>query len=494
MHSYTVFAFKSPKSILIFPAIRVDLSVGSSLAVTTPVPQSFTFYLSFAETSLNPSNDVLSGDIITSISFSKKFNFELLLRNSLTPLYDQISHWAEPSRTKVEDWSGLSGPKERMDRFLNWLSEPSQLGRGSEWLLGSVGQDVLWSEYLNWLGSDVVRAEQRTAIVARNGRDGYRRFVEEQNRDDSALRTDKRPRGRVLEIEIHQGIEGPALLWFSRLPSRSIGSFSELARQFMTQFASSRQYRRDPDDLFRVQQLRGEPLREYIQRFNDMKVEIMDCPDVVACNAFKRGLLPGTKIYDYMVGKKPRNLLSKAELHLWKRPSSICNEQRKRDGLDLQKQYEPRQAYGLGRMKLLRSPTPVDKHMGESMMATTHELDPGGDNSQCTWRSCLRLRAQEDRKAYARQHIAEVHVTRQDDLDITFTAKDTEGVLYPHDDVLVVTLEVENYVMKRILVDNGSSTDIIFSSTLEAMRISPKVAEPSRATLVGYDGNESAKG
>ncbi|KAF3455372.1 hypothetical protein FNV43_RR05823 [Rhamnella rubrinervis] len=54
---------------------------------------------------------------------------------------------------------------------------------------------------------------------------------------------------------------------------------------------------------------RNEPLRNYIQRFNDMKVEIMDCPDVVACNAFKRGLLPGTKIYDYMVRKKPRNLL-----------------------------------------------------------------------------------------------------------------------------------------------------------------------------------------
>ncbi|KAF3442295.1 hypothetical protein FNV43_RR16211 [Rhamnella rubrinervis] len=30
---------------------------------------------------------------------------------------------------------------------------------------------------------------------------------------------------------------------------------------------------------------------------------------VTPCNAFKRGLLPGTKIYDYMVRKKPRNLL-----------------------------------------------------------------------------------------------------------------------------------------------------------------------------------------
>ncbi|KAF3449674.1 hypothetical protein FNV43_RR10405 [Rhamnella rubrinervis] len=62
----------------------------------------------------------------------------------------------------------------------------------------------------------------------------------------------------------------------------------------------------DPDDCSWYKEQRNEPLRNYIQRFNDMKVEIMDCPDVVACNAFKRGLLPGTKIYDYMV-QKPRN-------------------------------------------------------------------------------------------------------------------------------------------------------------------------------------------
>ncbi|KAF3446638.1 hypothetical protein FNV43_RR11818 [Rhamnella rubrinervis] len=48
-----------------------------------------------------------------------------------------------------------------------------------------------------------------------------------------------------------------------------------------------------------VVQEEGVP-EDYIQRFNDMKVEIMDCPDVVACNAFKRDRSK-TKIYDYMV-------------------------------------------------------------------------------------------------------------------------------------------------------------------------------------------------
>ncbi|KAF3457649.1 hypothetical protein FNV43_RR02307 [Rhamnella rubrinervis] len=54
-----------------------------------------------------------------------------------------------------------------MDRSLNWLSEPIQPGRGSEWLIGSAGRNAFWGEYLNWPGSDVVK-ESRTAIVARS--------------------------------------------------------------------------------------------------------------------------------------------------------------------------------------------------------------------------------------------------------------------------------------------------------------------------------------
>ncbi|KAF3450006.1 hypothetical protein FNV43_RR06085 [Rhamnella rubrinervis] len=88
------------------------------------------------------------------------------------------------------------------------------------------------------------------------------------------------------------------------------------------------------DDLFMVKQQRGEPLQDYIQRFNDMKVGIMDCPDVVACNAFKRGLLPGTKIYDYMVRKKPWNLLQT----LQKAQSFVVLEEETE--LDMQRAYK----------------------------------------------------------------------------------------------------------------------------------------------------------
>ncbi|KAF2554911.1 hypothetical protein F2Q68_00016763 [Brassica cretica] len=45
---------------------------------------------------------------------------------------------------------------------------------------------------------------------------------------------------------------------------------------------------------------------------------------------------------------------------------------------------------------------------------------------------------------------------------ISFTAKEQEKVLTAHHDALVISLTIANCLVKRILVDNGSSGNIIF--------------------------------
>lgn len=45
---------------------------------------------------------------------------------------------------------------------------------------------------------------------------------------------------------------------------------------------------------------------------------------------------------------------------------------------------------------------------------------------------------------------------------IIFTEKDRMGVLYLHNDALVVTLLVTNYTTHMILIDNESSTNVLF--------------------------------
>ncbi|KAF8114891.1 hypothetical protein N665_0032s0022 [Sinapis alba] len=51
--------------------------------------------------------------------------------------------------------------------------------------------------------------------------------------------------------------------------------------------------------------------------------------------------------------------------------------------------------------------------------------------------------------------------------EISFTAKEQNKVLAPHHDSLVKSLTVANCLVKRILVDNGISTNIIFQTAYQ---------------------------
>ena len=45
---------------------------------------------------------------------------------------------------------------------------------------------------------------------------------------------------------------------------------------------------------------------------------------------------------------------------------------------------------------------------------------------------------------------------------ISFTDEEAERIHHPHDDAIVITLLIANYTTRRVLVDNGSSTDILY--------------------------------
>jgi hypothetical protein len=63
-------------------------------------------------------------------------------------------------------------------------------------------------------------------------------------------------------------------------------------------------------------------------------------------------------------------------------------------------------------------------------------------------------------------------------------------IFYPHDDALVVTMMIGNYNIHRILVDNGSSADILFLPAFEKMKIEQKRVTPAHTPLVGFTGEK----
>ena len=59
---------------------------------------------------------------------------------------------------------------------------------------------------------------------------------------------------------------------------------------------------------------------------------------------------------------------------------------------------------------------------------------------------------------------------KNDDLDIVFSERNGRGIRQPHDDPLVIMLKVEEFNIHWVLIDNGSSMDIIYLPAFQQMK------------------------
>ena len=86
--------------------------------------------------------------------------------------------------------------------------------------------------------------------------------------------------------------------------------------------------------------------------------------------------------------------------------------------------------------------------------------------------------------------IQEVSKLPRLDNTITFSDSDLEGCQHPHDDPLVVRAIVANTTVHLVLIDNGSSADIIFASAFDKMGIGREKLDPVNTHLRGFSGEK----
>ena len=72
---------------------------------------------------------------------------------------------------------------------------------------------------------------------------------------------------------------------------------------------------------------------------------------------------------------------------------------------------------------------------------------------------------------------------------MSFNEEDTRGVKQPHNDPLVITLTIEGFNTKRILVDNGSSTNITYLPAFQQLKLDPGRLHPFDSPLVSFSGD-----
>ncbi|XP_048605621.1 uncharacterized protein LOC106373592 [Brassica napus] len=72
---------------------------------------------------------------------------------------------------------------------------------------------------------------------------------------------------------------------------------------------------------------------------------------------------------------------------------------------------------------------------------------------------------------------------------ITFSPDDAEGIHVPHNDPLLVVLGIGEYDVTKVLIDTGSSVDLIFRGTLQKMGVNLDDIKPSSRTLTAFNGS-----
>ena len=79
-------------------------------------------------------------------------------------------------------------------------------------------------------------------------------------------------------------------------------------------------------------------------------------------------------------------------------------------------------------------------------------------------------------------------IARRENPIIGFSEDDARRLHHPHDDALVVSIQVGDYNVHRMLVDNGNSADILYYPTFQQMGINRARLTPTNAPLVGFGG------
>ncbi|XP_077242400.1 uncharacterized protein LOC143882903 [Tasmannia lanceolata] len=241
---------------------------------------------------------------------------------------------------------------------------------------------------------------------------------------------------------------GAARDWYSSLPPGSIRSFEEFGDQLVKHFLSSGRTRKTVASLMTVKQKKGETLKEFIARFNREALQIPNLDPSAAMNA----LLCGVRSVDFRM-----SIVKKA-------PTSLAD--------------------------LI---TRVEKYITADETLTALNLIPDVDDGnkrkvQEEERGRTSLSGQ---KAYARQ-VSSAHLPGKrlkTDRTISFSDVDLEGVILPHNDAMVIEMILSDLLVKKLLVDNGSSANILYYHAFKQMGIPEARLKPFDSHLYGFFGN-----
>ena len=71
---------------------------------------------------------------------------------------------------------------------------------------------------------------------------------------------------------------------------------------------------------------------------------------------------------------------------------------------------------------------------------------------------------------------------------LSFSEEDKVGTTQPHDNALLITLRIEGYDVKRVMVDGGSAAEIMYPDLFKGLKLKPENLLPYNSPLMSFDG------
>ncbi|XP_075500197.1 uncharacterized protein LOC142538782 [Primulina tabacum] len=313
-------------------------------------------------------------------------------------------------------------------------------------------------------------------------------------------------------------------------------SFEDFATAFLHRFASSKRHQKNYLSMFVMKQQEAETLREFVQRFNSATLEIPAATPDIMISAFTQGLRGG-EFFKSLVKKPPSSyddLLARAVKYvnledaqryrrMENRPEGSRVEgaerggkkrgagEREEDRTRSRGQFSSHVLLNRGRDKVMEVRESGERDEKSQRVESSARQEGSSSRSELRSRPSSRRgrgppwihqRIEEPRregrdsgrarKAHGRR-LENFEISRGADLPqdpvISFGPDDLRGIVAPHNDALVVTATVANYVVARIFIDNGSSVNIFFKSTLDQMKVEGFEFEPISTPLHGFAGH-----
>nr|XP_023879054.1 uncharacterized protein LOC111991511 [Quercus suber] len=282
-----------------------------------------------------------------------------------------------------------------------------------------------------------------------------------------------------------------------------------------------------------IKQRKDETLRSYITRFNKEALSIDEADDKILVAAFTNGLRKGKFLFSLYKNdpKTMSEVLYRATKYMNAEDSLLAREEkpRKRERQEDGRQDQGRKRPRPGDRRDERHPkpprgsftsfipltTPIDqvlmqiKDEGTLTFPGKLKEDPSKCSRDKYYRfhqdhghdtvDCYDLKQRNDYRVIQEgsENVPQDGPERPANRPGTKNNKERKShhrvlrggcVHHPHDDALVVSLRVGDYNLHRVLVNNGSSADILYYPAFQQIRTGREQLIPTNAPLVGFRG------